>query len=171
MKTITEFSGFALREALAKSKEIQTALGTEGKTAEELATSLKEALAGFLAEKFKLEGERMELFGLATEIAGKKAKELENLKRVVVYALAEGEKAIGAIQTHGIHGFLAEYLPPVRGKGQQDRRQAGTKHGPKDGKGGKGKKGRGRRRPDLKGNRPDGGAERRGANSPKPASP
>ncbi len=176
MKTLTEFTGFALREALAKSKEIQAALGAEGKTAEEVSTAQQETLNAFLGEKFKLEGDRLGLFTRALELSAKKPKDLENLKRVVVYTLAEGEKVPSSIHADSGHGFMAEYLAPIRGKGQQDRRQAGSKHGGpggpggKDGKGGnKGKKGRGRRKPDMKGKRPDGGPERRGANAPKPA--
>ena len=175
MKTLTEFTGFALREALSKSKEIQVALGAEGKTAEELATAQQDTLNAFLAEKYKLEGERLGLFTKAMELSAKKPKELENLKRVVVYSLAEGEKVPGSVHADAGHGFMGEYLAPIRGKGQQDRRQAGSKHGGPGGAGGKdgkkGKKGRGRRKPDLKGKRPDGGPERRGANSPKPATP
>lgn len=175
MKTLTEFSGFALREAHAKSKEIQAALGTEGKSAEELTIAHGDALSAFLSEKFKLEGDRLTLFARAVELSAKKPKEMENLKRVVVYTLTEGEKTSGSVHVDGAHGFIAEYLPPVRGKGQQDRRQSGSKHGGpggKDGKGDKkGKKNRGRRRPDLKGKRPDGSPERRGANAPKPSAP
>jgi hypothetical protein len=175
MKTMTEFSGFNLRDAHRRSKEIQTGLstppeaGTEARPAEELATAHREALAAYLTEKFKLEGERMDLFVQALELVSAKPKELENLKRVVIYTVSEGEKVPSQVRVSGAHGLAAEYLPPVRGSKPEDRRAAGSKHSKKGGPGGQ--KGRGRRKPDLKGKRPDGGPERRGGGRPKPNSP
>jgi len=158
MKTFTEFTAFWLRDAHSKSKEIHSSLGTEGKTAEELAAAHQESLNTYLTEKYKLEGDRLGLFTQAVTLVSAKPKELENLKRVVVYSVAEGEKVPSQVRVEGSFGMIAEYLPPVRGNKPQDRRQAGGKPGKGDKKGKK--KGRGRRRP-------DGAPERRGANTPK----
>jgi len=156
MKTMTEFSAFNLRDAHTKAREIHAALQTEGKPAEELEQAKKETLNAYLAEKFKLEGEKLDLFLKALEVAGAKPRELENLKRVVVYTIAEGEKVPGNVVQRESHAFGAEYLASLRPQ-KQDRRESGSKHA--KGKG----KGRGKRRGDLKGKRPDGGDERRGA--------
>jgi hypothetical protein len=156
MKTMTEFSAFNLRDAHSKVREIHAALQTEGKPAEELEQAKKETLNAYLTEKFKLEGEKLELFLKALEVVGAKPRELENLKRVVVYTIAEGEKVPGNVVQRESHAFGAEYLASLRPQ-KQDRRESGSKHA--KGKG----KGRGKRRGDLKGKRPDGGDERRGA--------
>ncbi len=160
MKTLTEFSAFHLREAQAKHHEIRAALNSEGKPADELEQAVRETLQAFLTEKFKLEAERLDLFLKALEVAQAKPRELENLKRVVVYGVGEGEKVPGHLIHKDAHAFGAEYLASLRPQKQQDRRDSGSKHG--KGKG----KGRGKRRGDLKGKRPDGGAERRGAGAP-----
>ncbi|MEN9722406.1 MAG: hypothetical protein RJB38_392 [Pseudomonadota bacterium] len=159
MKTLTEFSAFALREALAKSKEIRASLQTEGKPEEELATAHQETFHAFLKEKFRIEGEKLDLFIKALEVAEMKPREWENLKRIVVYTLTEGEKAPGHVVQRETHAFAAEYLASLRPQ-KNDRRESGSKHGKGDGKG----KRRGKRRGDLKGKRPDGQTERRGAN-------
>ncbi len=172
MKTMTEFAGFNLRDAQRRSKEIQTGLstppeaGTEARPAEELATAHREALSAYLTEKFKLEGEKLELFFQALELVSAKPRELDNLKRVVIYTVTEGEKVPSQVRVHGSHGMAAEYLPPARGAKSEDRRAAGSKHAKKGGRGGRGK-----RNPDLKGKRPDGGPERRGGGRPNPNSP
>lgn len=159
MKTLTEISGFALREAHAKSKDIREALqpkgaeGGESRTAEELSAAHQEALHAFVTERFKLATERLPLFVRALEIAEAKPKELENLKRVVISTVAEGEKTPPSLHLHEGHAYAPEYLASLRPKAQPDRRQARSK-----------KQDRGRRRPPNKGKRPDGGPERRGAN-------
>lgn len=164
MKTLTEFSGFALRDAHKKSKELREALqtkgaegaeGGEGRSAEELSSAHHEALHAFVTEKFKIAAERLPLFVHALEMVEAKPKELENLKRVVVSTVAEGEKTPGSLHLHEGHAYLPEYLASLRPKAQPDRRQARSK-----------KQDRGRRRPPNKGKRPDGGPERRGANPP-----
>jgi hypothetical protein len=160
MKTVTEFSGFWLRDALAKTKEIETNLASEGKTAEELAAAKNETLASYLTERYKLEGDRLALFLQALAVAGAKPKESENLKRVVVYGVTEGEKIPSHLRMEGAHAFGPEYLPPVRGSKPQDRR-GGDRPGKPGDKKGKRRGGKGRRRP-------DGNPERRGANQRKP---
>jgi len=144
MKTMTEFSAFQLRETLAKKKEIHAALQTEGKPAEELEQAQKDALNAHLTEKYKLEGEKLELFLKALEVAEAKPRELENLKRVVVYSVGEGEKVPGHLVQRESHAFGAEYLASLRPQ-KQDRRESGGKHGKGKGKG-RGKGGRDERR-------------------------
>ncbi|MBU6375332.1 MAG: hypothetical protein KGQ59_05010 [Bdellovibrionales bacterium] len=148
MKTLTEFSAFNLRDAHRKAQEIKTSIQTE--------ESQKEALSAYLAERFKLDGDKIGLFLASLDLALSKPQELENLKRIIVYSLAEGEKTPSNVVQRDSHAYSAEYLPSLRPK-QHDRRAAGSKHA--KGKG----KGRGKRRGDLKGKRPDGTDERRGA--------
>lgn len=164
MKTLTEFSGFAIREAHGKSKELREALqtreaegaeGGKGRSAEELSSAHREALHAFITEKFKVAPERLPLFVHALEIVEARPRELADLKRVVVSTLTEGEKTPGSLHLHEGHAYLPEYLASLKPKAQPDRRQARSK-----------KKDRGRRRPPNRGKRPDGGAERRGANPP-----
>jgi hypothetical protein len=157
MKTLTEFSAFQLREACSKSKEIRSALPTEGKTPEELTQAHQETLKAYLTEKYKLEGDRLELFLKALEVSESKPHELENLKRVVVYLVSEGEKIPGHLIQKETHAFGPEYLASLRPK-KSDRRDRGSKFSKEKGKG------RGKRRRDLRGKRPDGQDERRGAN-------
>lgn len=78
MKSITEFAGITLNQGL-KSK---AALEAEGKSAEEVQQGL--------GEKFKFEGDKLKHFVNAMDVA---TKNTENLKRVVVIGLAEGESA------------------------------------------------------------------------------
>jgi len=159
MKTMTEFSAFPLREAYLKNKEIHAALKGEGKPEAELAQAQKDTFSEFLKEKHKIEGEKLDLFLKALELISSKPGELENLRRVVVYTVAEGEKVPHSVTQKDGHAFGAEYLASLRPK-KQDRREAGSKFSKDQGKG----KGRGKRSDDLRGKRPDGQAERRGAN-------
>lgn len=78
MKSITEFPNFTLTKAITA----HAALLAEGKTPEEILASIGEA--------FKLEGDRLKYFIGAIDVAGKNA---ENLKRVMVFSLSEGEAA------------------------------------------------------------------------------
>jgi hypothetical protein len=99
MKSVTEFANFTLSQAL----QIQTALAAEGKSPEEVQAGL--------GEKFKYEGDKLKHFVNALGIAGQKS---ENLRRVVVMSLAEGEKA----PTNGTqieeHFYLPEYLTEMK---------------------------------------------------------
>lgn len=127
MKTITEFSGNTLKTVLKTRQEL---LAT-GKTPEELTAALSEAL--------KLEGEKLTLTLNAAEIVEKKSN---NLKRVVVWTLQEGEKAPKGMLQKGDHYFVVEYFPgaPERKPGR-DRRDSRDRPG-RGGKKGGGRKGR-----------------------------
>ena len=78
MKAITEFASFLLTRA----NQIKATLVTEGKTPEEIQASL--------GASFKLEGDKLTYFTNALEVATANA---ENLKRVFVVSLTEGENA------------------------------------------------------------------------------
>lgn len=123
MRTITEFAGSNIKNA-AKSKQDLT---TAGKTAEELPAALGEAL--------KVEGDRLTHLLNALETAGEK---LNDLKRVVVFALAEGEKAPQGAQQKGETYYLCEYYPPLNPPKQKGKFEGrGDKKGGKRGRGGK----------------------------------
>lgn len=140
MKTLTEFNGFTLNNALKQKKELTTA----GKTPEELSQAL--------AEGFKLEGDKLTLFLAALELAEKKA---EGLKRILVLKLDEKDKAPAGAIASGEHHLVAEffYVP-------QPKKDRGNFRG-KGGKGGKHGKGRG----DKRGGR--GGRDNRGSGGPR----
>jgi hypothetical protein len=78
MKSVTEFASFTLTKGLST----KAALTTEGKTPEEIQQGLGEA--------FKLEGDKLKYFITALDVASQHS---ENLKRVLVVSLAEGESA------------------------------------------------------------------------------
>lgn len=135
MKTITEFSGFQVAAALKSSTE----LSTSGKTPEEISQAM--------AESYKLEGDKLKLFTDALDFAKGRP---ESLKRIVVLALAEGEKAPDKAYEKDGKVFLMEYfyVPSSRPKGRgRDRDERdGKGRGGKRGKGGKrGERGAGRR--------------------------
>ena len=108
MKTLTEFPGINLKN----TKKIKQDLVASGKTPEELPQAMGEAL--------KLEGERLNSLLAALELV---EGNTEDLKRVVGYTLAEGEKAPPHVAQKGDHYYLVEYYPslkkPTRG-GPQD---------------------------------------------------
>src|SRR6476660_8274290 len=98
MKTLTEFAVVTLKNAAKTKQELTTA----GKTAEELPAAMGETL--------KLEGDKLTFVMNALEVVGAK---FDDLKRVVVFTLAEGEKApYGAIQK-GEQYYSSEYYPPL----------------------------------------------------------
>ena len=78
MKAITEFPEFILSKAL----ELKTSLIAEGKTPEEAQASL--------GEKYKFEGDKLNHFVRAIDVV---AQKLENVRRVLVVTLNEGESA------------------------------------------------------------------------------
>lgn len=140
MKTLTEFPGMNLKLA-AKAKQDLLA---SGKTAEELPQAMGEAL--------KIEGDRLNFLLNALELVGTK---LEDLKRTVVYSLAEGEKAPARTTQKGDHYYLVEYFPsltknePSKNRGPQD----GDKPKGRGAKGRKGKRGGGGKGDFRRGNR------------------
>lgn len=78
MKSVTEFPNFTLNKAL----QAKAGLAAENKTPEEIQQSL--------GETFKFEGDKLKHFISALDVAGQNT---ENLKRVVVVSLNEGENA------------------------------------------------------------------------------
>lgn len=128
MRTITEFAAITIKNAAKVRQELVGA----GKTAEELPAALGEAL--------KLEGDRLNHMIGALETAGEK---LDDLKRVLVVALNEGEKAPSGAQQKGEQWFVAEYYAPLHRKGAEQAQDRGGKRGDKRGdrrgkKGGRG---------------------------------
>lgn len=119
MKTVTEFPNFSLNQGI----NLKASLAAEGKTVEEIHQNLQET--------FKLDDNKIKHFIASLEVANQNK---ENLKRVLVVSLAEGEKAPpNATKIEEMH-----YVPEFH----IDR-----KHVPMqktDGKGGRGK-GRGGR--------------------------
>jgi len=128
MKTITEFNAFSLKNFANTRAE----LTASGKTPEELPAALGEAL--------KLEGEKLNFVLQALETIGTK---VNDLKRVVVYALTEGEKEPSKAVKKGDHYYLVEHYPPVGGKAQPQGRDSGRGDKRDRGDRKKGKRGRG----------------------------
>jgi hypothetical protein len=124
MKTLTEFPGFNLKNAVKVKQELLAG----GKTAEELPPALGEAL--------KIEGDRLNFIVNAIELVEKK---LEDIKRVVVYSLAEGEKAPAHSVQKGDHYFLAEYYPSLVKEAPRDKKPhgPGKPRGKRKGRGGR----------------------------------
>lgn len=133
MKTITEFDVSRLKNAA----QIQQELLAAGKTAEEMPQALGEAL--------KLEGDPLNYLLNALAVAENSSKKLNDLKRVIVFSLSEGEKAPSQTQLKGEHYYTLEYYPPLRPKNalksqtndarqSRDRDQKKGKRGEKRGK-------------------------------------
>ena len=167
MKTITEFTGTLLGQALAKDKE----LTNEGKTPDEFQAAREQALT----ELTKFEGDKLKLLFAALESVGKKT---DRLKRVVVWQVGEAEQGPkGAFLKDG-HAYIVEHYPHPHGSkpaATSDRRDErggrGDRRGKKGGRGGReGRDGKGRGR----GPRPEGvqaaaGAEGAGSGEARPA--
>lgn len=98
MKTLTEFPALNVKLAHKTREDLKTG----GKTDEEIPQALGEAL--------KLSGERLTFMMSALEIIG---TQLNDLKRIVVFSLAENEKQPAKAIQKGEHYFLAEYYPPL----------------------------------------------------------
>lgn len=117
MKSVTEFPIWTLTKGI----QAKTALTSEGKSPEEVQTSL--------GETFKYEGDKLKHFINAIEVAGQNT---EKLKRVLVVSYTEGEavppKATKVEEHHYIPEFLIENKPA-----------APTEKGGRGGKGGRGK--------------------------------
>jgi hypothetical protein len=127
MKTLTEFPVMNLKNAIRTKQE----LVTSGKTAEELPQALGEVL--------KIEGDRLNWLINAVELVGTKQ---EDLKRVVVYGLNEGEKAPAHATQKGDQYYLVEYYPSLNkntGKGHPKSDHPGQENrkGKKRGRGGR----------------------------------
>ena len=126
MKTLTEFVAVTLKTAAKTRAE----LTSSGKTIEELPAAMGEAL--------KLEGDKLTFIMNALEAVGNKT---EDLKRVIVSGLLEGEKAPSGVKQIGDHFYAIEYYPSLTPKrapqgGRDDRDSRGGKRGDKRGGGG-----------------------------------
>ena len=122
VKTLTEFAVSTLKNAA----QVQKDLLAGGKTTEELPAALGEAL--------KVEGDKLTRLQAALEVAGDK---FNDLKRVIVFTIAEGEKTPTGAQQKGENWFVAEYFAPMNAKKGQPEKDAKGR-GPRDGKKGKG---------------------------------
>lgn len=157
MKTLTEFSGFVLKEAMAK----KAALLTEGKTEEEAQAAINEQL--------KLDEAKV---GFYKNVVDMTSSRVDRVKRVVVALKAsETEKVPEAFTEREGHFYLIEYFPTADGRsasrGRDDDRDFGR------GRGGRGGNDRGRGRGPReggndRGGRPMGG-ERRPPRGDRPA--
>lgn len=117
MRSVTEFATITLNKGLTA----KTALAAEGKSPEEIQTSL--------GEQFKMEGDKLKYFVNALDVA---SANLSNLKRVMVVSLAEGETAPQkATQVEEMH-YVPEFIVQVKAAA------------PADAKGGRGGRGGGR---------------------------
>lgn len=116
MKNITEFANVTLTKGAAA----KAALATEGKTAEEIQASL--------GESFKFEGDKLKHFVAALDVA---AQNSQNLKRVLVVSLAEGEATPARATKVEEHYYIADLIVTSAPKAATDD------------KGGRGGKGRG----------------------------
>ncbi len=116
MKAVTEFSVITLNKAI----QAKTALAAEGKTPEEIQENL--------GQNLKIEGEKLGYLIHSLEIASTNA---QNLKRVVIVKLNEGETAPPkSVQVDELH-FIPEFF--VQAKPAQAAAPAG-----KGGRGGRG---------------------------------
>jgi hypothetical protein len=124
MKAVTEFPG----HVLIKAMQTQTTLTGEGKTPEEIQASLTEA--------FKLKEDKVKHFIAAIEVATKNS---ENLKRVLVTSLNEGESA--PAKSTKVEEFyytpefviVTKYQPPQKNEGKSGKGKGrGDKRGPKE---------------------------------------
>lgn len=120
MKAVTEFPNFVL----AKGLTAKTALTAEGKTPEEIQTSL--------GESFKLEAEKVKHFVAAMDIA---AQNTTNLRRVLVVSLAENESAPAKAVKVEEHYYIPEFLVMASSKPAESKDGKGGRRGGK-GKGG-----------------------------------
>jgi hypothetical protein len=118
MKSVTEFAGIILNQAL----KAQAALVTEGKTPEEIQESL--------GVTYKLEGDKLKHFVNALEVAGQNQ---DSLKRVVVASLGEGEKVPAKATKVEEHHYIPEFY--VAGSTKQPVKKD-SKGGGRPGRGG-----------------------------------
>jgi hypothetical protein len=123
MKSVTEFPGYTLSKGL----QTKTTLTSEGKSPEEIQTAMGEA--------FKYEGDKLKHFLNALDVASQNS---ENLKRVVVMSLAEGENPPNRGVKVEEHYYVPESLILSKPAAPQEDKGRGK------GRGGKGRGGPGR---------------------------
>lgn len=150
MKTITEFSGFALKEALAK----KTALLAEGKSEEEVQAAINEIL--------KLDETKVSFYKNAVDMT---ASRMDRVKRVVVATKAtEGEKVPEAFMEREGHFYLVEFFPAPQTRGGKKEETTSYHDDFARGRtgGGRGRGGPGRGGSDRDRGRPERGNSERG---------
>lgn len=120
MKSVTEFPSWTLSKGL----QAKTALVTEGKSPEEIQTSL--------GETFKYEGDKLKHFVNALDVAGQNT---DKLRRVLVVSYTEGEpvppKATKVDEHHYVPEFLVEAKPASSGDSKGGKGRGKGKGGPK----------------------------------------
>jgi hypothetical protein len=119
MKAVTEFPNFVL----AKGLTAKAALASEGKTPEEIQTSI--------GESFKFEAEKVKHFLAAIDVSAQNTKDL---RRVLVVSIGENETAPAKAVKVEEHYYVPEFLVMSAPKPADS----------KDGKGGRGGKGKGK---------------------------
>ena len=149
MKTITEFSGFSLKEAIAK----KAALLAEGKTEEEAQAAINEQLK-------LVDDTKISFYKNAVDMT---ASRVNTVKRVVVAVKAtETENVPTAFAEREGHFYLVEYFADARSAapaGRDDDRYGRGGRGGGKGRGGR-DGGRGNDRGDRAGGRPSGDRNR-----------
>ena len=126
MKTITEFSGFVLKDAMAK----KAALLTEGKTEEEAQASINELL--------KLDEAKGTFYKNVVDMTSSR---VDRVKRVVVATKAtETEKVPESYFEREGHFYLVEFFPDQNSRSPQSY---GNDRDDRGGRGGGGRGGRG----------------------------
>ena len=121
MKAVTEFANVTLSKGL----KAKAALAAEGKTPEEIQASL--------GESFKYEGDKLTYFIKALDIA---TENPENLKRVIVMRLGEGENAPPKATKVEDLCYIPESLILTIAKPAAKEDGKGGRHGRGGGKGG-----------------------------------
>ena len=149
MKTLTEFSGFTLKEALAK----KSSLIAEGKSEEEALTAIHEQL--------KLDESKA---GFYKNVVDMTSSRIDRVKRVVVALKAtETEKVPEAYMEREGHFYLVEYFPTadsrarVGGSDRDERGGRGGRGGDRNSRGRGGNDRGGSRGPSDRGDRGDRG--------------
>ena len=128
MKTITEFSGFVLKDVVAK----KAALLTEGKTEEEAQAAINEQL--------KLDETKSSLYKNVVDMTSSR---MDRVKRVVVAVRAtETEKVPESYMEREGHFYLIEYFPDANSRAPS-RSSYSDDRGGRGGRGGSGGGGRG----------------------------
>lgn len=117
MKSITEFAQPVLQKVLAA----KTALASEGKSPEEIATSL--------GETFKLEGDKLKYIQAAADLVVGKP----SVRRVIVTSFAEGETAPAKYQKVEDTHYLVETLELIKPAAPAAAPGKGGRGGPRQG--------------------------------------
>jgi hypothetical protein len=119
MKVLTEFPGYILTRAL----QTKNTLAAESKTPEEIQANL--------GETFKYEGDKLNHFVRALDVAG---TGVANLRRVVVMTLNEGENPPPRSTKIEEHYYVAD-VPVLTGSMPGQKPEPKTRGGGKGGKG------------------------------------